>query len=255
MFMISEVLWKEIESVIPTKNTKVGRPQNDQRTTLSGIFYMMDAGCQWRNLPDCYGNQKTVHGRFMIWAKTGVFEKIMQKSIDVAIKHLGEPECFYSDTSSAKAPFAKFGGKNPTDRGRNGVKKGIVIDINRIILSVLVAAANRHDSSMLIPHIPNLRAFLSSPKVMSTDSAWDVKKIYKELAKENIALNAATNVRRNKLKRKTKPGGRWRVEQVFGIQQWHRGIKFCWNKSKDSFLALYQFASAIHNFRLAGIFR
>jgi len=38
------------------------------------------------------------------------------------------PESFIIDTSSIKAPFARFGGKNPTDRAKNGVKKGIVID-------------------------------------------------------------------------------------------------------------------------------
>lgn len=48
--------------------------------------------------------------------------------------------------------------------------------------------------------------------------------------------------------------GRWRIEQIFGIQNWFRGIKFCWTKTKKAFLALCQFASLIHNFKLAGIF-
>ena len=158
------------------------------------------------------------------------------KSIDVAVQYLGLPECFFNDTSSAKAPFAKFGGKNPTDRSKNGVKKGIVIDWNRIILSVLIDSANRHDSKLLIPHIENIKKFLDKPKVMATDSAWDVKKLRKELAKVNLALHASTNVRRDKSKRKIRPGGRWKIEQIFGIQQWNRGIKFCWTKTKDSFL-------------------
>ena len=34
---------------------------------------------------------------------------------------------------------------------------------------------------------------------MITDSAWDIKKIYKFLAKENIALFSSTNVRREVL--------------------------------------------------------
>ena len=89
---------------------------------------------------------------------------------------------------------------------------------------------------------------------MATDSAWDIKKLRKELAKANLALHASTNVRRDKSKRKIKSGGRWKMEQIFGIQQWNRGIKFCWTKTTESFLALCQFASAIHNFRLVGIF-
>ena len=105
-----------------------------------------------------------------------------------------------------------------------------------------------------MPHIPHIKKFLDRPKVMSTDSAWDVTKLRKDLAQENLALLASTNVRRDKTKKKLKPGGRWRIEQIFGIQQWNRGIKFCWTKTKDSFLAFCQFASAVHNFRLVGIF-
>ena len=186
--------------------------------------------------------------------KSGIFAEILLKSIDVAIQHLGVPKSFLNDTSSVKAPFAKFGGKNPTDRSKNGVKKGIVIDWNRIILSVLVASANQHDSKLLMPHVENIKKFLDRPKVMSTDSAWDSKKLRKVLAEVNLALHASTNVRRNKSKRKIKSGGRWKMEQVFGIQQWNRGIKFCWTKTAESFLALCQFASAVHNFRLVGIF-
>jgi len=254
VLIISENLWNEIKNVIPEKKSKVGRPQKDPRLVLSAIFYVMITGVQWHKLPDYYGRPTTIHGRFRAWIKSGIFEAILCKSIDIAVQKLGVPESFLNDTSSAKAPFAKFGGKNPTDRAKNGVKKGIVIDWNRIILSIIVAPANTHDSKLLIPHIENIMRFLDRPKVMSTDSAWDIKKLRKELAKVNLALHASTNVRRDKSKRKIKSGGRWKMEQIFGIQQWNRGIKFCWTKTKESFLALCQFASSIHNFRLVGIF-
>jgi putative transposase len=254
MLMIPDNVWNEIITVMPEKKSKVGRPPSDPKLVLSGIFYIMITGAQWCFLPDYYGKRSTVHGQFMAWVKSGIFEQLLMKSIDVAIAHLGNPECFFNDTSTVKAPFAKFGGKNPTDRRKNGVKKGIVIDMNKIILSVLIDSANRHDSKLLMPHIVHLERFLDKPKVMATDSAWDVEKLRKDLAKKNIALHAATNVRRNKSKRKIKSGGRWRIEQIFGMQQWNRGIKFCWAKTKESYLALCQFVSAIHNFKLAGIF-
>ena len=254
MLIISENLWNEIKNVIPEKKSKVGRPRNDARIVLSAIFYVMITGVQWHKLPDYYGRPTTIHGWFRIWVKSGIFTEILLKSIDAAIQHFGEPESFLNDTSSVKAPFAKFGGKNPTDRSKNGVKKGIVIDWNRIILSILIEPANKHDSKLLMPHIENIKKFLDRPKVMSTDSAWDSKKLRKELAQVNLALHASTNARRDKSKRKIKSGGRWKMEQIFGIHQWNRGIKFCWTKTKESFLALCQFASAVHNFRLVGIF-
>lgn len=256
MLMLPDNIWNEIKTVIPEKESKIGRPLSDSRLILTGIFYIMTTGAQWRCLPDHYGKKSTVHGRFMVWVRTGVFEKILAKSIEVATKKLGEPESFFSDTSSAKAPLSRFGGKNPTDRAKRGVKKGIVIDMNKIILSILVDAANVHDSKLYAPHVDALKKFVNKnkPKVLVTDSAGDVEQLRKDFAKENIALHASTNVRRNKNKRKIRTGGRWRIEQVFGIQQWNRGIKFCWTKTKEAFLALCQLVSAIHNFKLAGVF-
>ena len=134
---------------------------------------------------------------------------------------------FFIDTSSIKSPFADFGGKNPTDRAKRCVKKGIVIDWNRIVLSVLIDSANTHDSKLLTPHLEHLQQFLDTTKVISADSAWDVKQLRTDLFKKNLALFAATNVRRNKTKKKIIPRGRWKIEQIFGIQQWNRGIKFC----------------------------
>jgi putative transposase len=254
MLMISDNLWNEIKNVIPVRKSKIGRPRNDAKMVLSAIFYVMVTGVQWHKLPDYYGRPTTIHGWFRNWIKSGVFNEILLKSIEIATQQLGVPKSFLNDTSSVKAPFAKFGGNNPTDRAKNGVKKGIVIDWNRIILSILVAPANQHDSKLLTPHIGNLKKFLDRPKVMTTDSAWDSKKLRKILANVNLALHASTNVRRDKSKRKTKSGGRWKMEQIFGIQQWNRGIKFCWTKTAESFLALCQFASAVHNFKLVGIF-
>ncbi len=214
----------------------------------------MQTGAQWRNLPDFYGKKSTIHGHLMTWVRNGTFHRIFLKSIGIAIKHLGKPTAFITDTSSSKAPFARFSGKNSTDRAKQGVKRGIIIDWNRIILSVIVDSANTHDSKLLLPHMNNIEHFLDSLKVLAADSAWDSKKLRKQLAKSNLVLHAATNVRRAKNKRKIRPRGRWRVEQIFGIQQWNRGIKSYWTKTKEAFLGLCEFTSSIHNFRLAGIF-
>ncbi len=50
------------------------------------------------------------------------------------------------------------------------------------------------------------------------------------------------------------PAQRWKVEQVFGMQHWQRGLKLCWQRAKKSFLALCQLSASIHNFKLIGIY-
>ncbi|MBA3953776.1 transposase [Candidatus Dependentiae bacterium] len=120
--MISENIRNEIKNVFPKKKSKVGRPPTNQKLVVSGILYTLTTGCQWHNLPDYYGKPTTVHGWFRIWVKFKIFDKVLLKSIDAAIQHIDSPKCFITDTSSAKAPFAKFSGKNSTDRSKMGVK-------------------------------------------------------------------------------------------------------------------------------------
>src|SRR5260370_30311324 len=54
---------------------------------------------------------------------------------------------------SAAVPATRGGqetGKNPTDRGKQGTKRHLVVDAHGIPLAVLVSAANVHDSKMLL---------------------------------------------------------------------------------------------------------
>ena len=53
------------------------------------------------------------------------------------------------DTISRKAPFANFGGKNPTDRAKRGIKHSILVDQNRVPLFVDIAPANRYSAKLL----------------------------------------------------------------------------------------------------------
>jgi len=254
MFIISEKFWNHIKIALPEKS-RVGRPHSDFRTVLSGIFFILDSGSQWKYLPTYYGPVSTVHGIYIKLIESGFFQKILDLSIKFAMNVLGKPKSFFYDTSHSKAPFAKDGGKNPTDRSKRGVKKGIVIDFKKIILSLSVDSANTHDSKTLLQHIKNIENFIEdTPLVLAADSAFDSKKLRKNLADFKLALLASTNVRRDKNKKKTSPGGRWKIEQIFGILHWHRGIKTCWSKLKYSFLGFLQFAAAIHNFKLGGVF-
>ena len=64
-------------------------------------------------------------------------------------------------------------GPNPTDRGKQGVKRSILCDGNGIPLSIEIDGANRHDIKLLEPTLQNLQ--IERPK----------------RAKENICLDKA----------------------------------------------------------------
>jgi transposase len=60
------------------KSPKGGRPVADKRRTLRGIFWMLDNGAKWKDLPREFGARATVHRWFQRWTREGLFEKAMR---------------------------------------------------------------------------------------------------------------------------------------------------------------------------------
>lgn len=256
MKMIPDLLWKEIEMVIPARKSMLGRPPLPSRQVLEGVFYVLKTGIQWKYLPGEFGAPSTIHGRFRSWTKEGVFEKIMEKAKKFYLQSNHKNFNWYAeDTCSCKAPFAIEGGRNPTDRGKRGMKKSIIVDFNGAPLAVSVGPANHHDSKFLGKTIENLPDVNSDTlKILAADSAFDSKCLRKYCKERNIVLLAATNLRRNKKKKKYKPSCRWIVERTFGWLSWYRGLKICWTKTTESFLAFLIIAASVQLFRMGGIF-
>lgn len=213
---IPDSLWFEIESVIPKKETLVGRPEHDRRKTLNGIMFVARGGIPWNMLPDEYGPHTTVHGKFMKWTEGDVFKKIFKKAKKYYAKKKGAKNWFSFDTTSKKAPFAEFGGKNPTDRARNGIKFAVMVDRNGAPMSIDIFPANVHDSKTLDSAIKKMKKS-KNIRIVSADSAFDVKKLYSTCKDKNLALVASINPRRKKGVHKYTAPCRWIIEQFF----WH----------------------------------
>ncbi len=257
MNMITDNLWEEIKDLIPVKKSKFGRPEMCPRKALNAILYVLKTGIQWHYLPNEMGKASTVHGKFRKWIKLEIFDLIMQKACLFYEAINGEVSIWYAtDASSSKASFAHtWSGRNPTDRGKQGIKKSIIIDRKGAPLSITIGSANQHDST-LFPK--TLRAFHqfnpSQIKLMAADSAYDDKKTRNICKKANFILLAATNNRNNHEVKNYKPRHRWIVERTFGWLNWNRSIKFCWTKLEDSYLAFCHLACSIQLFRMSGVF-
>jgi transposase len=48
-----------------------GRPAQDIRGTIEGIFWVLRTGARWADLPDRYPSHQTCHRRFMQWLQDG----------------------------------------------------------------------------------------------------------------------------------------------------------------------------------------
>ncbi len=60
-YEISEDYWTKIEPLlsVPKPKKKSGRPRKGDRKIMSGIFYLLFTGCQWKALPQFYGAPST----------------------------------------------------------------------------------------------------------------------------------------------------------------------------------------------------
>ncbi|MCA9508636.1 MAG: IS5 family transposase [Myxococcales bacterium] len=47
------------------------------RRFLEAVFFVMRTGIQWIELPKCYGNYKSIHKRFIAWAKKDIWNEIL----------------------------------------------------------------------------------------------------------------------------------------------------------------------------------
>ncbi len=56
-----------------------GRPWQDTRTVLNGVFWVLRTGAPWHDLPSRYPSYQTCHRRFQHWQRSGLLTRLLQK--------------------------------------------------------------------------------------------------------------------------------------------------------------------------------
>lgn len=71
--------WELIADLVAVERKPVGRPPNDRRVILNGIFWILRTGAAWRDLPERFGKWQTVYDHFNKWSKDGTFDAILRR--------------------------------------------------------------------------------------------------------------------------------------------------------------------------------
>lgn len=160
---LSDSLWQEIEPLLPLPTSRYrgrgkkrkhigGRPGADRRKVLSGILYVLRTGCQWNALPiEKYGSGKTAHRYFQRWVRAGVFRRMWLAGLTRydALKGIAW-KWQAADGAMTKAPLGgEKTGPNPTDRGKGGTKRSLLVDERGVPLGLVVSGANTPDGRLL----------------------------------------------------------------------------------------------------------
>ncbi len=75
---IPDALWERMLPLLPVykRSCKGGRPRLGMRDVVTGIFYVLRTGCQWKAMPQQFGSGSAIHEYFQEWVERGIFQKL-----------------------------------------------------------------------------------------------------------------------------------------------------------------------------------
>lgn len=71
---LTDAAWARLAPLLPPRRPRVGRPRQDHRTVLSGIFWVLRTASPWRDMPPRCGNWNTAFVRYRLWRRQGLWQ-------------------------------------------------------------------------------------------------------------------------------------------------------------------------------------
>ena len=76
---LTDEQWTRLAPLLPPQKPRTGRPNHDHRPIINGIHWILRTGAPWQDLPERYGNYKTVSSRFYRWRAAGLWDRILAR--------------------------------------------------------------------------------------------------------------------------------------------------------------------------------
>jgi len=258
--LVSDQLWELLSPLLPPPKPRrlryPGRKPLDDRKALTGILFVLKTGIPWEDLPvemGC-GCGMTCWRRLHAWQQQGVWFKLHQ----VLLAQLDDADKIDWARAAVDSTFARaFGGvegsgKNPTDRGRPGVKQHVLVDANGIPLAGDITPANVPEIKELLPLVDTCGPLDEQeepqhrPKRLYGDRAYDSQPHREQLQERGIEPKLA--------KRNTAHGSglglfRWVAERTISWLHGFRKLRFVTEKTQEMQFALFNLALALICYR------
>jgi transposase len=105
--------WERIRGLLPTQGR--GGRWADHRTVLNGMFWVLNSGAQWRDMPERYGSWETVYGRYRRGVREGLLDRILN-ALHVRLDESGRIDwsVFDADGSNVRAHRSAAGASKKT---------------------------------------------------------------------------------------------------------------------------------------------
>lgn len=185
---VINAVWEAVKHLIPqpVDNHPLGchRRRIPDRTCFEAFLIRLVVGCSWRvteHFMNYAVSDTTLRTRRDEWVEAGVFDQLETEALRAYDRIIGLDLAEVSiDGSAHKAPCGGPGtGKNPTDRGKSGLKWSLAVDRNGIPIAAVIDAANRHDTVLLDPTLQAVRdrGLIPDIETLHLDRGYDSPKI------------------------------------------------------------------------------
>jgi transposase len=228
---ILEPLWVQVAAVLPTRQVHhplgCHRRRIPDRVVFDKLIQILAFGCGYRRIADPTCSATTLRRRRDEWIRAGVAEQARLAVLAAYDRMLGlEPEHLAVDGCITKAPCGgEVAGRNPVDRGKQGLKRSIVTEARGIPLGAVPAAANRRDDGLLAATLDTMAVVgpLPTHPVVHLDAGYDYQTCRAVLAARGMVGKIAARG----LPAPVQAGRRWPVERTHAWANQYGKLRWC----------------------------
>jgi transposase len=152
-------------------------------------------------------------------------------------------------------------GPNPTDRGKEGVKRSLLTEGHGVPVGLAVAGANRHDMKLVRATLDSVivarpEPMTEQPQGLCLDKGYDYQQVRDTVTE--FGFTAHIKARGEEAQAIKHEAGfrarRWVVERTHSWMNRFRRILIRWEKKPENYIAFLHFTCALIAFRESGLF-
>ncbi|MDA3650329.1 IS5 family transposase [Saccharopolyspora indica] len=153
---LTDTEWEALSPLLPAPLAATGlggRPEkHSRRTMIDAIFYVVDNGGKWRNLPADFPPWQTVYGMLRRWCRelaTSDLVDALRRHLRTALGRSARPSAGCIDSQSvhktAEATVPRHSSGFDPHKKVNGRKRHLVTDTLGLVVTVVITAADVQD--------------------------------------------------------------------------------------------------------------
>lgn len=186
---IIDPIWDQFAELLPERKVDhplgCHHPRIPDRVVFDKLVQVLVFGCAYNRIADQTCSATTLRRRRDEWISAGIMQQLQKIALDSYDRMIGlDLSDIAVDCCITKAPCGgDKAGKSPVDRGKQGMKRSMVVDANGIPLGTIAAPANRHDSPLLDETLDTMEIVGELPERISVhlDRGYDSKSTRQKL--------------------------------------------------------------------------